>query len=187
MSNKTENDLTKGYSGIFGNQVVLKNRRGKSVMTIPATKPRKLPNENQLRVRTRFTLASHYAVNILLDPLMKEVYTAKARKGRSAYLVAMTDYLRLPQVIDIDTADYEGKPGDRIHVVAYDDFAVTGVTVHILDNKGVVIEKGDCVQDPVTGYYDYAATVLVDDLTGAEIIAMASDYPGHTGKLSVTL
>ena len=36
------NDLLKNYSGIFGNLVVIKNRRGNTIMTIPkARRPQK--------------------------------------------------------------------------------------------------------------------------------------------------
>ena len=31
----TTNELTKTYSGVFGNQVILKSRKGKSTITIP--------------------------------------------------------------------------------------------------------------------------------------------------------
>ncbi|MDP1620912.1 MAG: hypothetical protein Q8M08_01100 [Bacteroidales bacterium] len=183
----TEQELTKNYSGIFGNQVVLRNRRGKSVMTIPLNKPKKEPTEKQRKVRENFKLASLYAQNILQDPDMLVAYTAKARNGLSAYIVAMTDYLRPPVVVEINTGDYDGKPGNKIHVVAFDFFAITEVTVQILDNKGVEIEKGNCVQDPVTGNFDFTATVVIDNLKGVAVIAKASDYPGHTGRLSVIL
>jgi hypothetical protein len=183
----TTDEMIKNYSGIFGNQVILRNRRNRSVMTIPRKRNPKEPTESQRRVRERFTLAARYAVNVLQDPDMLAAYTLKARFGMAPYVVAMTDYLRPPVVTGISTADYDGNPGSRIHVEAYDDFAVTGVSVSIRDASGAAIEKGECVQDPLSGSYDYTATVAIGDLAGVKITAQARDYPGHVGELVVTL
>ena len=184
----TENDLTKTYSGIFGNQVVLRNRRGKSVMTIPATRPKTVPTERQERVRKNFCDAAVYARNALKIPDRSLAYSAKAKaSGLSAHVVAMTDFLHSPEVREIITRDYEGKPGDLIHVVARDDFKVAKVIVSILDPKGEILEKGICELDPLTSRYDYTVTVLTEPLKGVVITAEAFDYPDHMGMLSVTL
>ena len=187
MKKKTVNELEKGYSGIFGGQVALVNRKGKSIMVMKTKKAKLEPKGNQAKSQDNFTLAARYAKNILLDPDMLAAYTLKSCKGTPPYIVALTDYLRPPYVSEINTRDYEGNVGDQIHVVAFDDFAVTEVKVFILNSAGVVIEKGDCVLNPITNVYDYTATVSVNDLTGVEIIAEARDYPGHIGEHMVTL
>ncbi|MFZ4522784.1 MAG: hypothetical protein ACOYNC_13830 [Bacteroidales bacterium] len=183
----TENSLTKTYSGIFGNQVVLKNRKGKSIMVIPKTRDKVNPTAKQVEVRKKFALASQYARTILLIPEMKALYAAKAVNGSSAYVVAMTDWLNPPAVHEIDTLDYKGNPGDKIHVVALDNFALKEVRVSVFDSKGSEIEKGFCDQDPMTSRFDYIATVRVDNLKGVKIIAHAVDFPNHIGELSKTL
>ena len=187
MSKTTENDLTKGYSGIFGNQVVLKNRRGKSVMTIPPKKVPKEPTENMVKWRKRFALAARYAKNALRDPDKLVAYTEKSREGLSPYVIALTDYLKPPFVDQVDVSGYHGNPGDTIGVTAFDDFELAGVDVQILDPAGNVIEEGVCTFNLITGNYDFTATVAVPDLTGVTITATAHDLPGHTGRLSVTL
>ena len=92
----TTRELTKNYSGIFGNQVILKNRRGKSVITIPTIKPATPPSEKQIAVHERLKLANKYARESMQDPVRLAMYTAKARKGLSPYRLAANDYLKKP-------------------------------------------------------------------------------------------
>ncbi|MCX6266823.1 MAG: hypothetical protein NTW16_05625 [Bacteroidetes bacterium] len=181
----TENDLTKTYSGIFGNQVVLKNRRSKSVMTIPPVKPVKEPSEKQLATRRRLSLAAQYAKDALQDPALREMYAAKSHK--SPYRVAVNDFLRPPYVHLIDASGYHGNPGETISVTAGDDFKLTAVTVKITGSDGVVIESGPCVMVMPTGNYDYVATSPVSNLAGVTITASARDIPGHVTQRSITL
>ena len=187
MSKTTESKLTKSYSGIFGNQVLLKNRKGKSVMTIPPQKIPKPPTEKMIKWRKHFAHASQYATQSLLDPDKLAAYTAKSRDGLAPYVVALTDYLHPPYVDEVEISGYRGNPGDKICVSAYDDFMITGVGVQIFDPAGNMLEEGDCVFNLSSGMYDFTVTVAVQKLRGVTITATARDLPGHTGKLSVTL
>jgi hypothetical protein len=90
----TKSQLTKTYSGIFGNQVVLRNRRGRIVMTILPPRPKTPPTAAQLAVRERLKLAARYASAAMKDPVLRARYAAKARKGRSAFLLALIDFLK---------------------------------------------------------------------------------------------
>jgi len=183
----TSNELTKNYSGIFGNQVLLKNRGGRSVMTIPPYRTSKEPTPGQIAVRKRFFDAVSYARTVLQDPEMLAAYTAKAEKGTSAYIVALTDFLRPPWIDQIDTSAYEGKVGDVILVEAGDDFGLEKVRVHIFDSNGITIEKGEGVLIPRLNRYVFTATVDVSDLSGVRVMASVFDFPGHTAESSITL
>jgi hypothetical protein len=181
------NDLLKTYSGIFGNQVVLQNRRGRIIMTIRPPKRVPEPSDKQLAWRRMFQLGSHYAGNILKDPEMLAAYRAKARRGQTPYNMALRDFLRPPFVSKIDASDYHGNPGEKISVAAADDFGLSEVTVQIVDTDGVTIEQGACVFSLPTGNYDYTATVPVPDPAGVTILSKARDIPGHVAKLAITL
>jgi hypothetical protein len=187
MSKITENDLLKNYSGIFGNQVLLKNRRGKSVMTIPPVKVKGEPTEKQSSWRQRFRLGSRFAKLAMQDPELRALYEARSRNGLSPYVLAMTDYLCSPEVNQIDRAGYRGNPGDMIVVTADDNFGVTKVTVTITDPSGAPIEEGECTENLLTGRYEYTATVAVPERAGVTILARAFDRPGNCGELSLTL
>ncbi|MFH1081438.1 MAG: hypothetical protein V1766_14480, partial [Pseudomonadota bacterium] len=182
MSNTTSNAITKNYSGKFGNQFVFRNRNGKSILAALPVRTGDSPTEAQQNVRRKFTNASHYAKQILLDPEMLAAYSAKANDGQSPYLVAMSDYLRSPSVDEIDVEKYAGNPGDLVRVQASDDFKVTEVSLRIIDANGDVIEAGPCQLDTLGIWWEYTATVTVASLPGVEIIATARDIPGHTGE-----
>jgi hypothetical protein len=187
MSTKS-NELTRNYSGIFGNQVLLKNQGSRSVMTIPPYRPPKNPSPAQEAVRKRFAEAANYAKNVLADTAMQEAYDqAGEKKGVTAYVAAMTDFLVPPRISGIDTRAYHGVAGDQIAVSAGDDFRLTGVKVTIADPAGTLIEQGDCTLNPLTSQYDYTATVAVNELPGVTITAIATDTPGHTAELTVVL
>ena len=183
----TTNELTKTYSGILGNQVVLKSRKGKSTITIPPTKPEKAPSLKQIQLSVMFQCAAQYARNAMQDPVLLAAYTEKSGKGLTPYRVAVNDYLKRPRVHSIVASGYEGNPGDKISITATDNFRVVEVAVQIVDPAGAVIEKGVCAFSLPTGTYEYTATVPVTVLTGVTIIAKATDLPGHTGELAITL
>ncbi len=82
---------------------------------------------------------------------------------------------------------YLGNPGDPIIVVAGDDFQLAGVTVKITDAGGIMIEQGACVPNLTAGNYVFTSTVAVSNVAGTTITARATDTPGHTAGLSVTL
>ena len=187
MSITKSNVITKNYKGKLGDQVVFRNRYGKSIMAVPPRKTNNGPTDNQITARKKFVLASRYAKNILQDPDMLTAYTARSRDGLTPYILAVTDYLKPPFVDSMDTTGYHGTPGDKICVLAGDDFAVVEVLVQVVGVNGVVIEQGTCTLNQITGAYDFTATATVTDLTGITLIATARDIPGHTGKLSVTL
>ena len=185
MSTTTE--LTKTYSGLLGNLVHVRSRKGKSIITIPIVKPPSAPTENQVRARKEFVAASKYAKNVLQNPDLLAAYTARERNGLTAYILAVTDYLKPPYIDEVDVSGYLGNPGDKIGVVAGDDFGLSSVTVTITGAGGILIEEGECVMHPITGNYHFTSTVQVPDLTGVTITAKATDMPGHTDQLSVTL
>src|ERR1035437_10227172 len=145
--------LAKTYSGIFGHQVVLKNRGGKIVMTIVPVRPKLDPTEKQVAVRERLKLAALYGSKVINDPVLSAEYSAKARKGMTIYRQAMNNFLRLPFIHKVDTSGYHGNPGDKINVTAGDDFKLKSVTVKISASDGTLIEAGECVLNMPAGNY----------------------------------
>ena len=185
MASTKSNAITKNYRGKFGNQFVFRNRNGQSIMAaLPATAPGP-PTESQAQVRRNFTNASRYAKQILLDPDMLTAYMAKANvNGQSAYVVAMTDYLRHPWIDEINIDAFEGITGDVIKVMAGDDFKVTEVMVKIFAPGGSELESGLCVLDEMGIWWEYTTTAEITIESGLEIRAIARDLPGHTGDSS---
>jgi len=183
----TQSELTKNYSGIFGNQVVLRNRRGRSVMTIPPAKPKTTPTDKQLAVRERLKLAAAYAASAMQDPVLQAGYAAKAGKGGSAYRMAVTDFLRPPFIRQVDTSGYRGDPGDKIMITAGDDFRLVSVSLKIFNPDGTLAEEGDCAISKPSGQYTYVAGKQLPATGGVVIRVRATDLPGHVTENSITL
>ena len=185
MSKRT--NLIKDYSGIFGYQVVLKNRKGKSVMYFPHVRSKTPPTPGQMAVKMRLKLASAYAKNALQNPALAVMYKAKATKSISPYRLAVNDYLRRPYIHKIDSSGFQGNPGDKITVVAGDDFKLDSVSVKILDPDGQTVEEGICTFNLAAAYYEYSATKKLPAIPGSAIIASARDIPGNITQLTITL
>jgi hypothetical protein len=180
-------ELTSTRGGRWACLVVVNSRKGNSIFTKPFVKHKKKPTDNQVNTRRKFMLASRYAKNVLQNPDILAAYTAKSRPGLTPYILAVTDYLKPPFIDQLDTSAYSGNPGDKISVTAGDDFEVASVFVKILTPAGVLIEQGARAFNLVTGNYDFTVTVQVPDLTGVTITARATDMPGHSDQMTVTL
>ncbi len=77
--------------------------------------------------------------------------------------------------------------GSTITIRATDDFRVTGILVEIFAASGTLLEKGNAVQQ--TNGIDWTCTTTQANavLAGSKISAIATDVPGNTGTLAVTL
>ncbi|MEI7727039.1 MAG: hypothetical protein WCK09_18155 [Bacteroidota bacterium] len=184
---KTSEELTKTYSGVFGNQVLLKSSKGQSRITIPPEKTTQTPSAKQIDHRISFAAAHVYARSAMQTPALRAAYAEKATKRLSPYKVAVNDYLTPPRVHQIDATGYDGNPGEMIFISATDNFRVVAVNVNIVDPTGTEIEKGVCAYSLPAARYVYTASVFIPDLTGVTIIAEATDTPGHKGVSMITL
>ena len=102
MAIVTNNAITTGFQGTFGNELVFKHLRGKTFVMAPARKPaEKKESEAQRSTRSNFREAAQWAQHILLDPQKKAYYQQRARKLKltNAYTAAITDFMRKPKVL----------------------------------------------------------------------------------------
>lgn len=184
---KNTNNET-NVSGMLGEEVSVRKVSGRVVVK---NRKRKTPTVTPKleMVQDRFQEASQYAKGELAKPESRQLYSAGITdKKRSAYAVAMSDYLVIPKVKSIDTGDYTGTIGDPIIIGAKDDFMVTKVKVLIMNSSGAVIEQGYAEGTPaVTGFWTYKTTVANLTLTGTIIRAIAYDRAGNKGVREVTL
>ncbi|MCX6305923.1 MAG: hypothetical protein NT040_13255 [Bacteroidetes bacterium] len=166
------NDLLKTYSGIFGNQVILKNRGRKTVMTMPKARRPQKPSEKQLTWRTKFRIASRNATNLLKDPVILAAYRAKAPKGLTAYNLALSDYLNPPAA---SRAEATGLPArlrktNRSAVRAVFNLPeepLYPVAVDVITTE----QQGYSIALPA-GYYDSTATFIVSVFTKVYVMTV---------------
>jgi hypothetical protein len=187
MSKTNQNALTRYYSGKFGQDFVFRNYNGMSTMAKLPRRSHRRRSARELETVARFRLASHWARRCLVDPELRAFYQSKPEKGVSVYRLALKDYLRSPVVERICAEEYVGKPGDRITVIAKDDFAVAKVHLRIARADGTLVEEGPCGPGGINSVWEYVATVEIAAHAGVNITATAWDTPGNAGKLAVTL
>ena len=187
MSNSKDNVITRNLHGKFGNQVVFKTRDGKSISAnVPKTSTA-APVASQIATRDRFRKAVIWAKNALADPDQLAAYQAAATNDKTAFVVAVTDFLKPPRISEVDCSAYKGHAGDKIMVFAIDDFKVKEVSVKICDPAGTVIESGACQPDVSAQNWQYTSMTKIASLTGMVVTAKATDNPGHSVEAAVTL
>lgn len=170
----------RGASGALGEELVFRQRAGKTIICLPAPPRLDDPSDEQLAFRERFRLAIRYAKAAIADPDLKAVYQAITEPGNTAYNMAFRDRFKPPVITGIDLSTYTGAPGDTIRVGAADDFRVETVQVAILDAAGAILEQGPALISPEDGgTWAYTATVANAAPAGGKVIATASDLAGN--------
>lgn len=181
MSKIKNNPIMKGASGMLGKTVVY--RQTKDGTTIMANKPKKtgVVTDKQLIIQAKFEEAAQYAAAQMKDPASKAEYAeAGASRNRSAHQAAMTDYLRKPRVLELNTDAYNGIIGDTINIRAFDDFKITSVQVRINSAAGVLIEQGAAMLLALTAnHYRYTTTAANATRPGTRITVTLRDKPGN--------
>lgn len=183
---KTE-ELSKSYSGLLGNRVEVKSRRGKAVITIPVVKERPPASDKQTAVRKRLRLACIHARGVLNNPDLLARYLAVAGKRGRVWQLAMADYLRVPFIHHVDVSKFRGNPGDEILITAGDDFQVAEVMVQIRSADNTLLEEGPCAFIMPSGQYRYNTQQSLSGLSGLNLTVKVSDLPGNITETVVAL
>jgi len=185
MTLVTDNIMTTGMSGMFGNQVVFRQRDGR---TIAAKKPRKHGSATaaQEAHKKRFLKAVDYARKALADPELKAMYEVNAGVGATAYNMAVADALTAPVIEHIETQGYTSAHGGMIMVSVYKKFRLRSVSVRIALDDGTLLEKGEAVQVNGSREWQYTPAAPSPVATGVKVTALATDLPGNTAEFSVT-
>lgn len=189
MARIIENLLIEGARGNVGKQIVYRKHGNKTTIgKMPRFDPNQPATDSQQNVREQFGSASAYATGAMGNEELKKAYQRKAKPGVTAYNMAMRDFLKAPVVKAIETATYNGTPGSFLTITAKDDFRVTSVKVSIYSANGVLIEEGDAVLDAINRLkWRYGASQANAAPPGSVIRAVATDLPGNTGILEVTV
>jgi hypothetical protein len=189
MANSNNSVITGKFRGTIGKELVFREWDGKTVVA-KAPKARTGPaTPAQLKIQENFTLAAKYATSVMegTDQGIKDAYTARLNPRQNLFSRAVADFMSPPVVKTIGTSAYTGVIGSTITIRAVDDFRVTGVLVEIFAASGTLLEKGNAMQLTNGVDWIYTATLANATLTGSKINAIATDVPGNTGTLSVTL
>jgi hypothetical protein len=183
---RLRNAATHNASGKVGS-LLYRKVHGDSVMgNMPGKSTRPL-TESQQQIRSRFSEAAMYAKSALANPELFDFYKSKSRPGKSAYVVALTDYLRSPEVKDVDTSSYNGSIGSTILVKAFDDGRLTSVKFRIEKGNGSLVEEGEAVMQMNVLHWTYTAIAANDSFAGTRITIKATDLPGNVTVKQILL
>jgi hypothetical protein len=174
MAKSKNSVITYGLSGKVGNLLVFKQVNGQTIVSkVPS--PPKTSTEKQTAPRKRFKQAVPYAKTAINSPETKELYRqAATEKGKKSFNLAVADFFNAPDIDSIDISEYSGNPGDRIRIVATDDFAVKPVSVRIINVDGSLVEEGEAVQS-AGSLWIYTAVQHSEHPDGGKIIITVSD------------
>ena len=189
MSKVNDNLLVRGARGNVGKQFVYRTRGDDTIIArMPKVNKDAVPTEKQAQKRDQFSDAIDYARDVVASPDLKKEYEKKLTPGKTAYNLAVRDFLKPPVVKKIDVSNYKGTVGSVIVVNAKDDFRVALVKVSIHSSTGVLVEEGNAILDPVRRrLWNYTATQNNATLAGSVISATATDLPGNSGSLEITV
>ncbi len=187
MAQSKDNIVTHGLSGKVGNILVFSQRHGKTFVGKAPKKSTKDDTPAQEAHKLRFQRAIIYGQTVIADPVAKAAYEAAAENGESAFNVAVADLLQAPDIDSVDLSGYTGQVGEKIIILATDDFKVTSVTVNISNGDGTLVEQGAAVLGNTGLNWVYTTTAVNPSLSGDKITVDATDTPGNTTEKETIL
>ncbi|MEJ1240660.1 hypothetical protein WBG78_21125 [Chryseolinea sp. T2] len=181
------NPILQKVTGTLGETVVIRQTKNGPVMANAPSKPEKY-HPTQIASQNRFRHAKNYGNNSKVNESLRAMYaTGITKKKNSVYQVALTDYMKAPEIRRIETDEYRGQPGNEIFIYAIDDFRVTSVTVVIISAAGKEIERGEAVlSERVRDFWIYTTRSEISSLAGTAITATAKDTPGNSATRTFT-
>lgn len=186
MAQVKNNIIIQDVSGAIGKQIVLKCVNGKTILSkMPSMPTTRTPK--QKAQSKRFKNASSYAKKSLLNPLLKELYTTEAKRRGiiNAYNMALSDYMKAPEIKFVDTSAYTGSQiKEPITIEVNDNFKVVEVRVTI-SHSDKIIEEGNAIF--TKDLWQYFTTTLNKTLTGTKITITAIDRPQNASIEEILL
>lgn len=132
----------------------------------------------------QLSAASQYAWIQMADPAMRAEYQGNARTKKSAYALAVADFLNPPQIRSVSLEQYTGQPGDPITLKVVDDFKVAGVRIELLDSDGLLVEEGEASEQGSTTWR-YTTRRAVPPRQRLSLRVTAFDMPGNCDQQTI--
>jgi hypothetical protein len=181
MATCDDNVLTRSSRGRIGNLIFRRWGQKTVVSAVPDYTDRKW-SKAQKANRLRFRDAMAYARKALDDPEKQKYYQKKAKGMQTIWNVAVADYMKKPQIKEIDVHNYKGQKGNTIRVAARDNYRVAGVIVSIVDARGFEVESGMAVEMLSSNEWIYKAMEPNTSWQGGRIVVRVTDSPGNIVK-----
>ena len=180
MAYVKKNIVTEGLSGKLGNNIVFRQRGGKTIVGVKPVKTNREPSEAQKEHHRKFRAASQYGRQALRDDTLRADYERQAKNGQNAYNVAIADYLNLPHIAEVDLNAYTGARGHQVVMKITDDYLVADVQVAIYSKSGTLLEQGTAELHDNGMDWVYTTQKANAQPSGSKLVVRASDLPGNT-------
>ncbi|GAB4335109.1 MAG: hypothetical protein Kow0037_14510 [Calditrichia bacterium] len=178
MAKAGKNLILHGVSGKLGDQIVIRQVGGETILSQAPGKREAEPTAAQAAHRQRFQQAIIYGKRVMGDADLRAEYESRAEGLKSAFNVAVADFMHAPQIEEIDLTQYGGNSGDTIRIRAVDDFKVTAAHVAIYNTDGSLVEEGEAVQQENGLDWVYTCTADNPETAGDRIVVTVTDQPG---------
>lgn len=178
-----------GTRGRIGNLIFRTGRYGTTVSIAPDKKAFKKKNKRKLMSLSPLSRAIEYARKQIRNSESYEMYQSGVNmEKRSAYMVALKDFLTAPTIISIETSHYAGGIGERIGIHVTDDFRVKRVVLVIRNARGDVVESGEAIALP-EGFerWAYVARTANAEPAGSTVLVTVEDHAQNVTSQTVTL
>ena len=138
MAKVRSNVIMRGLSGKLGDQVVLRHLRdGQTIVCLPPDFSNRKLSRDQKTHHQRFKEAAAYAKSAAQrQPIYAEL---AAGTIKNAYNIALSDWFHAPKIHRMEMK------GDTVRIQASDNVRVAGVKVMVLNEEGLVVERGEAV------------------------------------------
>jgi hypothetical protein len=187
MAISEDNIVVAGFTGTVGHLLTFKKRAGKTVIAKYLMRSTVPPTQRLQSVRKNFASCIAYAKKAIKNPEIKSLYQAAAKGGQTAFNVATSDALNPPTLNNILLDNYHGNPGESITILATDDFKVVSVSISIHLPTGELLEQGEAILPADSAEWIYMTSKSNPTPAGSTITAVATDLPGNTVSLNITL
>jgi hypothetical protein len=182
MAKSKDNNATFGMSGKV-NQFVYRHRFGETLVSKPPIRTA-VASAAQLNIQSIFKEAVLYARTAIADAALLLDYKKKAKRGLSAYNLALADYFKAPEIVSVDISQYSaaagGSPNLRIAAKVKDNFRVESVKIKIEDAGGSMLEEGNAIIQPDGLSWVFTSTVAGATTSGNKVSITATDLPGNS-------
>ena len=137
----------------------------------------------ELRNQSHFRSAIGYLRGLKANPAAYAVYkrSAQLRRKRACDL-AISDFLRPPEITDVDLGNYSGGQGQTIRIQAVDQFEVRAVSIAITEMDGSLLEQGTAVLPEGESTWLYATQTAVPPGQTVLVHVTATDWAGNAAS-----
>jgi len=162
-----------------------KTRSGQTILT---GKPMFDDNRQLTQTQKTQQAALREAANYANFYRTQKIYVNKEKKtGTPAYSLAITDWLCMPKVLEINVDGWTGEIGQTIRVKAKDNVMVVRVEVILRDAENHVLETGEAEQSRAgSSWWHYTTKTRMIMKPFPTVEAVAYDLPGNRNSFIIS-